>query len=202
MHNNRNTTARYLASTIATGMLVILSTTLEAAQSKIYRSVDKDGNVVFTDIAPKIDGPNETVELGNTNSFEVEEALGQRQEWVVEGAGSEGAESEAVGSNYTALVIQSPANDETIRENTGNLTVVAALTPEIRPGHRLRLLLDGVLVGEGSQAVFDLLNIDRGSHTLTTELVDQSGTVLISSSTTTFHMMRYAQPQPKPAPRS
>ena len=162
-------------------MLLILSTSLGAAESKIYRTVDKDGNVVFTDIAPKIDEPNDTVELQNTNSFAVEEALGQRQEWVVEGAGSEGAESEEVGSNYTALVIQSPTNDETIRENTGNLTVVAVLTPEIRPGHRIRLLLDGAVVSESSQAIFDLQNIDRGTHTLTTELVDQSGKVLISS---------------------
>ncbi|MCB1683914.1 MAG: DUF4124 domain-containing protein [Pseudomonadales bacterium] len=175
------------------------------AESKIYRTVDEQGNVVFTDIAPRIDQPAETVELPSTNSFGVEESLGERQEWVVEGAGDAAAGDPNEASSYGSLVIVSPSNDATIRENTGNISIQARLTPEIRPGHRMRLLLDGAVASESAGGTFALQNVDRGTHSVVTEVLDQSGNVLIRSPATTFHLMRYAQPPPpppKPAPRS
>lgn len=175
------------------------------AESKIYRTVDEHGNVVFTDIAPRIDQPAETVELPSTNSFGVEESLGERQAWVVDGAGDDEADDPNDASNYSSLVIQSPSDDETIRENTGNVSIQARLTPEIRPGHRMRLLLDGALHSESASGSFALQNVDRGTHSVVTEVLDQSGNVLIRSAPTTFHLMRYAQPPPpppKPTPRS
>lgn len=187
----------------AAAMLGVTGSAL--AESKIYRTVDEQGNVVFTDIAPRIDQPAETVELPNTNSFGVEESLGARQEWVVEGAGDDTAGDPNEASNYGSLVIQSPSNDETIRENAGNVSIQAHLTPEIRPGHRMRLLLDGAVASESASGSFALQNVDRGTHSVVTEVLDQSGNVLIRSAPTTFHLMRYAQPPPpppKPTPRS
>jgi len=56
----------------------------------------------------------------------------------------------------------------------------------------MRLIMDGQLLQEGRQAQFKLENVDRGTHTLTTEIIDEQGRVLIRSPSTSFHMLRVA----------
>lgn len=160
------------------------------AQAEIYRTVDENGNVVFTDIPPREDDENaEQIIIENPNSFAVEEAIPNADAWIVE---PEEGETEEAPFRYEALDIVSPADDEPVRENAGNITVVTNLSPRLQRGHVARLLMDGSVAQEGSQASFDLANVDRGTHTIAVEIVDENGRVLIRSDQSTFHMLRFA----------
>lgn len=160
------------------------------AQAEIYRTVDENGNVVFTDIPPREDDENaEQIIIENPNSFAVEEAVPNADAWIVE---PEEGETEEAPFRYEALDIVSPADDEPVRENAGNITVVTNLSPRLQRGHVARLLMDGSVAQEGSQASFDLANVDRGTHTIAVEIVDENGRVLIRSDQSTFHMLRFA----------
>jgi hypothetical protein len=55
-----------------------------AAHGQIYRTVDENGNVVFTDIPPREGDTAEQVIVEQPNSFAVEEAIGPREQWIVE----------------------------------------------------------------------------------------------------------------------
>ena len=160
------------------------------AQAEIYRTVDENGNVVFTDIPPREDDENaEQIIIENPNSFAVEEAIPNTDAWIVEP--EEGEEAEAP-FRYQALEIVSPVDDEPVRENAGNITIVTNLNPRLQRGHVARLLMDGSVVQEGPRASFSLANVDRGTHTISVEIVDENGDVLIRSSDSTFHMLRFA----------
>ena len=112
----------------------------------------------------------------------------------------EEGEGEEPPFRYLALEIVSPADDEPIRENAGNITVITNLNPRLQRGHVARLLMDGDVVQEGPQASFSLANVDRGTHTISVEIVNESGEVLIRSGESTFHLLRFADgARPGPA---
>ncbi|MGE0624223.1 MAG: DUF4124 domain-containing protein [Pseudomonadales bacterium] len=178
--------------------LMIAFATADAAGGRIYKTVDEQGNVVFTDVPPPEEDTSSQVVVENPNSFDPKEAIPEAESWVVE---TPEAAAEPVFS-YEALSIASPQNDESVRENAGNITIIANVEPKLRPGHVMRLLIDGAPAQEGHQTTFTLANVDRGTHVVTLEIADAGGRVIKRSEDSTFHMLRYAiKPAPKPTPR-
>ncbi|RAI66321.1 penicillin-binding protein [Pseudomonas fluorescens] len=93
--------------------------------------------------------------------------------------------------HYDLLRILVPEPDATIRSNTGEVIVSATNEPGLQPGHRYRLLLDGQPTADpGLSPVFPLSNIDRGSHTLSVEILDEQGRIVERTASQPFHMQR------------
>lgn len=183
-----------VARSVLVGVLAVgLTATIQAAESRIYRTVDADGNVVFTDIPPREDEKGEQIIVTNPNSFTSNDASGPRDEWIVEGAEADQPDAEDEKPfAYESLVIKSPEDDQAVRENAGNITIVAVAKPRMQTGHTMRLLMDGQVVQEGPQSNFALQHVDRGTHAIATEIVDERGQILIRSESSTFHMLRVA----------
>ena len=98
---------------------------------------------------------------------------------------------------YAQALIVSPANESAVRSNAGNLTVRARVDPPLREGHRLQLLLDGVPpVAAGRGPSFELENIDRGTHSLQLQVIDEAGRVLFTGLPGTFHLLRRSRLHP------
>lgn len=177
------------------------ATTSGAASSRIYRTVDEQGNVVFTDVPPREDEESAQIVIETPNSFDAREAIPQRDAWIVEPTD----EAAAPAFTYESLSIVSPQNDEAVRENAGNLSIVANVNPRLQYGHVMRLMMDGAVIQEGRQTTFTLANVDRGTHVIGLEIIDEQGQVVARSDDSTFHMLRYhikPQPRPQPQPRS
>lgn len=92
---------------------------------------------------------------------------------------------------YQLLRILAPEPDATIRDMQGNLIVTVTNDPSLQPGHSYRLLLDGNPYGALARSpVFPLTNIDRGTHQLSIEIVDQYGRVAERTPNQPFHLFR------------
>ena len=183
-------------------LLVCLALAANGAEKRIYKTVDANGNTVFTDIPPK-EGRKEVLTLEKPNVFAIDEAipgLGNDQP-----SGDGGASSDDM--LYQSLRIVSPADNESIRGNYGSLRVSVDVDPRLVQGHKLRLLLDGMHHLEGTSTSFTLNNLDRGEHTLQVDIVYATGQVLQSSKQSVFHLQRYSQltapnqDQPTPLPK-
>jgi hypothetical protein len=161
------------------------------AASKIYKTVDKDGNVVFTDVPQGDTG--QTVDVQPANTF----PAAARPESSAESADASPGEV----PSYYAIAISSPTEDLAVRDNAGNLTVSVKMDPvlDTSRGHRLQLLMDGSPHASGSHTSFDLENVDRGTHSLAARVVDADGEVLITSEPVTFHMLRYSKLMRRPS---
>lgn len=86
------------------------------------------------------------------------------------------------------IAILQPAQEETIHDNVGDVSVQVQTSGGV-PGGSVRLVLDGTaLPGTHAGLVIDLRGIERGSHTLRAELLDAKGEVLAASAPVTFHM--------------
>lgn len=172
-------------------------------QAAIYRTVDEEGNVVFTDVPPRPGEPGQAVDIKQPNSFEPS-ASGNRislEDWA-RGQGDEDDERNPGEVRYSALRITSPANDEALRDNAGNVTVRAHLEPDLATGHALQLYLDGTLSQTGPDTTFQLSNVDRGTHSVELRVVDGSGATLINSQPAVFHLQRRSVILQPPRPRT
>ena len=176
------------------------------AAAQIYKVTDADGNVVFTDVPPRPDEQADQVELGIGSTFEIEDALpadSSATSWSSTDSSDENTE-DIQQSGYEMLKVVAPENDSSVRENAGNVVVSIAINPELRPGNRLQLEMDGKVIRTTTTKRINLTEVDRGSHVLRAHVIDDSGDRLISSEPSVFHLSRYsvltAPNQPRPSP--
>ncbi len=193
-----------LACVVSLGLLSFVP-----AAAQIYRVTDADGNVVFTDVPPRPDEEAEPVELGRGSTVEIRSALPEESSatsWSSTSSDDEDTE-EIQQFGYEMLQVVSPENDASVRENAGNVVVSIAINPELRPGNRLQLEMDGKVIKTTTTKRMNLTEVDRGTHVLRAHVIDDSGDRLISSEPSVFHLSRYSiitapnQPRPGPAGR-
>lgn len=173
---------------------ILLALLSICAHGTIYKWVDRDGKVHFSD-QPH---PNaEQVQLHENTQNSV--SMPAPKPLNISSPAS--ASSEQPQAQYQ-LRITSPQQQATIRSNPGDLSVTVAITPNLASGHSLQLFIDGVAATElQASGVFQLHGIDRGEHQIEAKVVLQSGKVLASSSATTFFMHQAGLIQPVfPAP--
>ncbi len=164
------------------------------AAAQIYRVTDADGNVEFTDVPPRPGEKGGPVVLSGENTFQIEDALPSEPSatsWSSGSTDDEGADdTQAIG--YEMLQVVSPADDSEVRENAGNVAVSVAVNPELRPGNRVQLEMDGKVIRTTTTTKINLTEVDRGSHVLRAHIIDDRGDRLISSEPSVFHLSRYS----------
>lgn len=157
------------------------------AMAEVFTYIDAQGNRVFTD------------QPGARNAKRVPLATSNRMSANPSGA----TPMTAAKTNptkplfhYDMLRVLVPEPDATIRSSAGELIVSITSEPGLQRGHRYRLLLDGQPTDEpGPSPVFALSNIDRGSHNLSVEILDEQGRTVERTANQPFHMLRISLAQ-------
>lgn len=150
--------------------VLILSTPLQAAE--VYKSVDKDGKVVFTD-NPDANAGAEAVEVQEPNTVPATPTTFRP-----------GSSQENAPANFS-IAITSPGDQQRLPNRLAGVTVEVAVTPKMMPGFKTRLLLNGsVQAGSGNQFVIKQLPL--GESTLQAELLNNQGKVISQSATITI----------------
>jgi len=89
---------------------------------------------------------------------------------------------------YDTLSIVAPTQNETVHDNRGDVAVVVSVSPKLRAGDRVAVLLDGERVASAAGDTIALSGVDRGTHTLRAQIVSPNGTVLSASDPVAFYM--------------
>lgn len=149
-----------------------------ATAAEVYKSVDENGNVIFSDKpsqdAEKIDVEGiQTVDSPGVKPFKYTPPKDNSGAWV-----------------YKDVKITTPTEGDFIRDNTGSVNISASVAPALNTalGHHVEILMDGNKVGSGLQA--SLTNVDRGTHSVTAVVKDREGKELASSAPVSFTMYR------------
>ncbi len=165
-------------------LVLLLLPLIATAETNVYRSVDADGNVVFSD------EPSEGAETIQID--EIQTVPTEHREFKYTPS-----EKKDTVSDYASLVILSPENDTAVRENAGNLSIKLQTEPALRAGDQIVLYMDGQEVDRGNKTAFDLVNLDRGTHSLSAEIV-VAGSPVIRSEEITFTLLRHSSQHPPP----
>lgn len=175
----------------ALAVLVLgLSVSLAAHAQTIYRTIDAQGNVVFTD---NPEGGGEEVTLDPLTVVpSPSEPAGMAPEVQGDGGGGDAASPGQPFMPYDSFGILSPGQEETLPTGSaGNVQVSLGIRPDLREDHRVRLLVDGRISQSAMHTdTFLLNNLPRGEHVLQAELLDASGAVRHRTSPVTLYVQR------------
>jgi hypothetical protein len=161
---------------------IVLSAIVSSAQAaSVYRHVDADGNVVYSD-EPQA---GQRVELKPITVVDPD---------TPEARTSPDGPTQAPVSaiDYERFMISSPRDDQTLPTGqAGNVQVQLAIEPALQRGDRVQLRVDGeVRQSPMHTSVFALSQLERGEHRLQAELVDAQGRVRLVTPAVTLHVQR------------
>ena len=147
-----------------------------------YTWTDEDGLVHYSD-RPH---PGATlIELGQSN------APRPRPTATTPSTDPDEEQSAPARVGYESLEIASPAAEETLWNIEATLNVTLALTPALKPGHRVRVYFDGTPQVVGGTS-FQLDEVYRGVHNLQAEVIDGTGKLIIRSRPSRFYVQQNA----------
>lgn len=177
---------------------LLCSLPLHAAQP-IHKWVDDKGVVHFSDRL------SEGVESEELNMSVIDTKTGAQNPLpTAQDQATTNAALSAIESYR--LTVTSPANGETLRENSGLVKVVANVAPQPATPYVMKVMLDGQEMGSYNNTLSaELTNVDRGMHQLNVQVEDESGKILASSTTVTFYLFRVSAltaPKAKPTPKA
>jgi len=156
-----------------------------AAQEKVYRWVDEDGVVHYSDQA--VPGAEEVIIQSAPSQGRRAPPPDAPPLYEPPPREQEPAADEPF--SYESISFSSPTAEETLWNIGGTLNVQVTVTPSLRSGHRLRLYFDGEpQTITGTQAT--LQEVWRGTHNLQAEVVDSDGEMMIRSEPIRFYVQQ------------
>jgi hypothetical protein len=154
-----------------------------------YRFVHPDGTVEFSD--KPIPQGGEEIKLREAPTIQfvpVTPSLGgvsQSNKPVKDGA---------------VINITSPQTEETLWFDGSGVAVSVSVTPALQSDQTIVISLDGKVVASGSGSSFHLVEVYRGTHSLSASIIAADGSVTSSSLPITFYMRQHTSIKRPPSP--
>lgn len=155
----------------------------------LYKKVDKDGKVTFSD-KPSDDAEKITIK-SDKNSASGSSPINSMTPKAIDDS-SEQDELSVGQDPYKIFAIDSPTNNEAIQVNNGILNIIIGITPQLDPAQSIRLHLNGQTVGRDQKLpYFSLTNVKSGTHEILAVIInDETGEIVQTSSPVTFHLIQ------------
>lgn len=167
---------------------LLLFSTIPVSAVEVYKSVDENGNTVFSDQPSDNAEKIEVKDIPTVPGFTDYPVDTHREPAVVE--------------RYSEIAIINPKNDQTYWRGEGDLVVSVAMKPRLSAMDKVVLYLDGEEILADTGTTFVLSELDRGTHQLRVSIRDRDGTIIKSSETVSFHVKQTSilNPRFKAAP--
>ena len=183
-------------------ILAGLAISLAAFSQEIYRWVDKDGIVHYSDQPGASNA--ELINVIEPNGYEGAEAAPEANSQGDDGGSDSGDNSSGPAriSPYQSLSIVSPTPDQVFFGADAVVTVSADLQGTLRPDHQVVFFLNGNRKPATGLST-ELTGLERGTYFLRASILDQNGDPVITSQQITFHVRQPSinSPQSPQAPK-
>jgi hypothetical protein len=180
-------------------VITIGSLLATSALATTYVRVEKDGTKTYSD-RPLPGGQQIDVQPAQTYSAPPVSTTDSSRPREVQEL------MDAANFRYTICSL-SPTNNETFT-NPQSVVVALSLTPPLRSGDEPKISVDGAVVNGGGALNGTVEMPDRGSHTVSAQVMDRSGKS-VCDTTSTFYVQRSnlnsptripPRPPPRPTP--
>jgi len=168
-------------------LVLLLSCFCVTAYGQIYKVVDKDGNVTYTDQAPGHGSePMDLPELSVVSTDYEAEVATTEEDPVVEEEEAELTRRE-LHRLYRDFRISRPAPEETFWGTENTVVVGWESSEPLQPGMTVQFTIDGAKQPASLENMM-ALTLDRGAHTVSALLLDARGRPLATADTVTFYV--------------
>lgn len=153
------------------------------ALAEVYRVVDEDGTVQYTDSPPAGDPTVESVDLPTINT---QPGLQLPKSTVKN-------EPKEEHTGYENVSISTPAQGTTIPPGQESIPVQISLTPQLKDGDAIQLMFNGQpYVPASSSTSYNIGSLIRGEHQIQAQIIDSDGNVIAQSGATTVYVKRHS----------
>ncbi|WFF41619.1 DUF4124 domain-containing protein [Salinicola endophyticus] len=175
---------RFMAGALV-GVMTAAGVTGAALAAPVYRHIDAQGNVVYSDRP----SGGQRVELAPISVVDPQEPAEGAAGAAVTPRKTPASEAAAA---YSRFEILSPADGTTLPTGrAGDVQVRLAIQPPLASSDRVQLRVDGeVRQSPMRTQVFAVSGLDRGEHQLLAEIVDDQGTVQLATPPVTLYVQR------------
>lgn len=150
------------------------------AGNTLYQWTDEDGQIHVSD-QPEANA--KPVQLPKLQTYQLRSSTTNINNNATE------SDTSFQPQKYTAIHIITPKNQETIRDNSGNVSVNIQLAPKLFKNNQYQLFLDGKMYKKKQiTSQFQLKNMDRGEHSLEAVIVNENNQILIRSAKIVFYL--------------
>jgi hypothetical protein len=160
--------------------LVLGFTLCGPVAAEIYKTVDENGNVIYTDQKPTDHA--KPLDLPELNVADPHKALPKPP-----------SEVDVPDSTWPGFTLESPADQENVWGSGGSLTVRLSSGQELRRGMNVVIYVDGEAHNARGSLSHTIEGISRGEHRLYAELQARGGRVVATTQPITFHMKQFSQ---------
>lgn len=155
------------------------------AIAEVYRVVNADGTVTYTDNPPAGDPTVEPMDLPTINTQPGLQMPAMTKK--VDDKEEEGF------SGYSQISIASPAPGATIPPGYEQIPVKVSTEPGLQTGHLIQLMFNGKPYGSPSFTTsFSISPLIRGEHSIQARVLDSNNDIVGQSGTTTVHVKRHS----------
>lgn len=163
---------------IITALMLAMAAPVAA---EVYRNVDAQGNVTFSDEPSK---GAEPVKVKPVTTITLPKPQNVRE------ADKLREEAKREGSVYESVALTYPENDQAFHSGNGTVRFTMRSTPELEPGHKYEVTLDGQPVGQSTSGSVTVNNVFRGTHTAGIHIVDRNGVQIKTGNPVRFTVHR------------
>jgi Domain of unknown function (DUF4124) len=151
--------------------------------AEVYRVINEDGSVSYTDNPPAGDPTVESVSLPPINT---QPALETKT--VVKKV----ADKEEF-AGYNQISILSPASGTTIPPGHQEIPVEISLEPSLHSGHLIQLMFNGQPYGPPTTStLFNINSVARGEHSIQARVLDSERNTVGQSNSVTVYVKRHS----------
>lgn len=169
-------------------VLIYSNTAFVAAD--IYKTVDKNGHVTYTDTPP----PNTNAKPVELKSLNTTPAIGAGPVYNTSVAQTD--------DEPYSISLSAPENGKTLMPDERSLTISANVNPALRDGDLVAFKLDGKIITTTTETSYTLVEPARGEHSISLAVVDAKGQELAQSEAVTVMVMRpLIKQHPAPVPK-
>ncbi|XID75603.1 DUF4124 domain-containing protein [Alkanindiges sp. WGS2144] len=147
------------------------------AQAAIYKSVDAQGNVVYSD------SPSKDAKTVDLPPLAIVPSLSAEQ--IAQANATQRTKPAAI--NYQLSFAQ-PTADQVVRKPEP-VSVSVDIRPALANGDVVTILLDGTVIANSNAASVSTEALDRGAHSISARITNATGKV-VSETSTTFHVLQ------------
>lgn len=171
-------------------LLVILLLPLAAfPEGEIYKVVDKDGNVIYTDQRPSASA--QPMDLPELSVIQTEAPPPAPDAAAAAEEQAQAPTARELRKLYADFRITQPQQEETFWGTENTVVVAWGSAQSIPPELSVKLYVDGAaqdVAGNGSVS----LTLDRGEHTVYAELLDARKRRIVTTETITFFVKQHS----------
>jgi hypothetical protein len=171
---------------VATGWLLAAG----SLQAEIYKTVDENGNVVYTDRAPAegakaMDLPGlSIIEMIRSEPKDTPAPVADDQDAVTS--------IRELRRGYRDFSISQPVAEETYWGTGGEVALAWDTRYRLQPGMTVTFYVDGVAQEPTTAEAITVSRLDRGAHTVYAELMDARHRKIATADSVTFYIQQYS----------